>query len=76
MYSLINIRCGHVFRDFESEAKIRVTFNPDKQDVIDFEKFLELKMCRASEANSKIVIDSFFFGKKFIKGCFFISALT
>ena len=43
-------RCGHVVRDFESEAK---TLSFDKQDVIDFTKISKMTMCRASEANSE-----------------------
>ena len=34
----------------KAKQKLGVTFNFDKQDVIDFMKFS--KMCRASEANS------------------------
>ena len=52
----LKLRCGHVVRDFESEAKTRklgVTFNSDKQDVIDLTKFSKMTMCRASEANSE-----------------------
>ena len=44
---------GHAVRDFESEAKIGVTFNFDKQNVIDLTKILKMTMCRASEANSE-----------------------
>ena len=51
LYTLI-ISCGHVVRDFESEAKLAVTFNFDKKDIIDFMKFSKMAMCRASEANS------------------------
>ena len=42
----ISSRCGHVVRDFESEAKI-VTFNSDKLSGIDFAKFSKLSMCSA-----------------------------
>ena len=48
----IHSSCGHVVMYFESEAKIGVTFNFDKQDVIDFTKFSKMTMYRASEANS------------------------
>ena len=53
-WEMISISCGYIVRDVESKAKLGVTFNSDKQDVIDFKKFLKLKMCRASdsEANS------------------------
>ena len=34
------------------KQKLGVTFNFDKQDVIDFTKFSKMTMCRASEANS------------------------
>ena len=34
------------------KQKLGVTFNFDKQDVIDFTKCSKMTMCRASEANS------------------------
>ena len=34
------------------KQKLGVTFNFDKQDVIDFTKFSKMTRCRASEANS------------------------
>ena len=34
------------------KQKLGVTFNVNKQDVIDFTKFSKMTMCRASEANS------------------------
>ena len=33
--------------------KLGVTFNFDKQNIIDFAKFSKMTMCRASEANSE-----------------------
>ena len=36
----------------KAKQKLVVTFNFDKQDVIDFMKFSKMTMCRASEANS------------------------
>ena len=39
--------CGHVIRDFESEAKKGITFNSDKLGGIDFTKFSKLTMCSA-----------------------------
>ena len=36
----------------KGKQKLGVTFNFDKQDVIDFTKFSKMTMCRASEANS------------------------
>ena len=36
----------------KAKQKLGVTFNFDKQDVIDFTKFSIVTMCRASEANS------------------------
>ena len=35
----------------KAKQKLGVTFNFDKQDVIDFTKFSKMTMCRASEAN-------------------------
>ena len=35
------------------KQKLGVTFNFDKQDLIDFMKFSKMTMCRASEANSE-----------------------
>ena len=36
----------------KGKQNLGVTFNFDKQDVIDFTKFSKMTMCRASEANS------------------------
>ena len=36
----------------KAKQKLGVTFNFNKQDVIDFTKFSKMTMCRASEANS------------------------
>ena len=36
----------------KAKQKLGVTFNFDKQDVIDFTKFSKMTMCRVSEANS------------------------
>ena len=36
----------------KAKQKLGVTFNFDKQDVIDFTKFSKMTMCKASEANS------------------------
>ena len=36
----------------KAKQKLGVTFNFDKQDVVDFMKFSKMTMCRASEANS------------------------
>ena len=36
----------------KAKQKLGVTFNFDKQDVIDFTEFSKMTMCRASEANS------------------------
>ena len=36
----------------KAKQKLGVTFNFDKQDVIDFTKFSKMTMCRASETNS------------------------
>ena len=37
----------------KAKQKLGVTFDFDKQDVIDLMKFLKMTMCRASEANSE-----------------------
>ena len=36
----------------KAKPKLGVTFNFDKQDVIDFAKFSKMTMCRAAEANA------------------------
>ena len=36
----------------KGKQNLGVTFNFDKQDVIDFTKFSKMTMCRASKANS------------------------
>jgi hypothetical protein len=37
----------------KAKQKLGVTFNFDKQDIIDLTKFSKMTMCRASEANSE-----------------------
>ena len=37
----------------KAKQKLGVTFNFNKQDVIDLTKFSKMTMCRASEANSE-----------------------
>ena len=54
----------------KGKLKLGVTFNFDKQDVIDITKFSKMTMCRASEANS-LVVDPLFFGQKNDKGLLF-----
>ena len=49
---------------------IGVTFNFDKQDVIDFAKFSKIR-----SKFIKVVIDPLFFGQKNYKGLLFISKL-
>ena len=36
----------------KAKKKLGVTFDSDKEDVIDFTKISKMTMCRASEANS------------------------
>ena len=55
----INVNMEHYILDavglsgiLKAKQKLGVTFNFDKQDVIDFTKFSKMTMCRASEANS------------------------
>ena len=49
MYVLDAVRLSGISK---GKKKLGVTFNFDKQDVIDFTKFSKMTMCRASEANS------------------------
>ena len=49
VYILVAVGSSGILK---GKQKLGVTFNSDKQDVIDFKKFSKLKMCRASEANS------------------------
>ena len=49
MYRIDKVRSSRIL---EAKQKLGVTFNFDKQDVIDFTKFSKMTMCRASEANS------------------------
>ena len=53
--------------------KLGVTFNFDKQDIIDLTKFSKMTMCRASEANQKNSHRSFVFWAKHCKGAVFLS---
>jgi hypothetical protein len=48
----------------KAKQKLEVTFNIDKQDVIDFMKYSKMTMCAASEANSKKSHRSFVFWAK------------
>ena len=52
---LFSTRCGLVVRDFESEAKTRLTFNSDKLGGIDFTKFSKLSMCSAGAGRCWLV---------------------
>ena len=49
-YSLVAVGSSGILK---AKQKLGVTFNFDKQDVIDFTKFSKMTMCRASEANSE-----------------------
>ena len=48
-YTLVAVGSSGILK---AKKKLGVTFNFDKQDVIDFTKFSKITMCRASEANS------------------------
>jgi len=63
-------------RILKAKQKLVVTFNFDKQEVIDLTKFSKMTMCRASEANQESSPRSFvFWAKKNIKAYFLISKL-
>ena len=47
--SLVAVKTSWILK---AKQTLGVTFNFDKQDVIDFMKFSKMTMCRASEANS------------------------
>ena len=49
MYLLVAVGSSGILK---GKQKLGVTFNLDKQDVIDFTKFSEMTMCRASVAIS------------------------
>ena len=49
MYTIDAVTSSGILK---AKQKLGVTFNFDKQDVIDFMKFSKMTMCRASEANS------------------------
>ena len=46
---LVAVRLSGILK---GKQKLGVSFNSDKQDVIDFMKISKMRMCRASEANS------------------------
>ena len=48
-YLLVSVGSSEILK---GKQNLGVTFNFDKQDVIDFTKFSKMTMCRASEANS------------------------
>ena len=50
LYLLVAVTSSGILK---AKQKLGVTFNFDKQDVIDFTKFSKMTMCRASEANSE-----------------------
>ena len=50
MYILVAVGLLGILK---ANQKLGVTFNFDKQDVIDFTKFSKMITCRASEANSE-----------------------
>ena len=49
LYLLVAVGLSGILK---GKQKLDVTFNFDKQDVIDFKNFSKMTMCRASEANS------------------------
>ena len=50
VYNLDAVTSSGILR---AKQKLGVTFNFDKQDVIDLTKISKMTMCRASEANSE-----------------------
>ena len=50
MYIVVAVGLSGILK---AKQKLGVTFNFNKQDVIDFTKFSKMTMCRASEANSE-----------------------
>jgi hypothetical protein len=51
VYILVEVGSSGILK---AKQKVGVTFNFDKQDVIDFTRFLKITMSRASEANSEM----------------------
>ena len=49
-YLVVAVRSSGILK---VKQKLSVTFNFDKQDVIDFTKFSKMTMCRALEVNSE-----------------------
>jgi hypothetical protein len=49
IYNLVAVTSSGILK---AKQKLGVTFNFDKQDIIDFTKISKMTMCRASEANS------------------------
>ena len=50
IYILDAVRSSGILK---AKQKLGITFNFDKQDIIDLMKFSKMTMCRASEANSE-----------------------
>ena len=50
MYAVVAVTSSWILK---AKQKLGVTFNYNKQDVMDFTKFSKMTMCRASEANSE-----------------------
>ena len=60
----------------KKKQKLGVTFNFDKQDVIDFTKIFKNDNVQGLRSKFiKVVIDPLFFVQKITRGCFFISKL-
>jgi hypothetical protein len=69
LYILVAVTSSWILK---VKLKLGVTFNFDKQDVIDFTKISKMTMCRAFRSKfRKVVIDPLFFGQKIYKGLLF-----
>ena len=69
-------RCGHVVRDFESEAKTRCSFQFWLARRHWFNEIFKNDNVQGLRSKfRKIVIDPLFFGQRIVKGYFFISKL-
>ena len=68
--SYIHTRCGHVVRDFESEAKTRCNYQHWFYEIFKNDNVQGLR-----SKFRKIVVDPLFFGQRIIKGCSFIFKL-
>ena len=71
MYRVVAVTSSGILK---AKQKLGVTFNFDKQDVMDLTKFSKNDNVQGLRSKfRKVLIDPLFFGQKIYKGLFFLS---